>query len=833
MPASGRTVWYTWGSKLSKTQGDEFIKEITPLLKLFHAELDCHDVPGTDLVVWSDNEPFPYAIQCQGFDDLILGNKQAEAVRKSVEQFISTGYRCKNYYVIHNSQSGAGGQKFQEFDDSVKSCLKSLYERGISEELPELMDRKDFIKEASKKLEGLLRSRLNTYSKKLKDEIQERFKFSSYYIPGVPLSEIEVGFRNFDFPVMGKVKSFLGNYSITESILSDSKKIRWTLLHGEPGSGKTTTALQASALKGKTVLFVPCELFSFHDLQSGTNVLLEQIVRSLNILGDEFSDRDKEIILGFSGATLSNILENSDAHALIFDGLDENRFYSDPKAGGLKLLSDRLENFDCPIILTTRTSHFKASYEELSQALSGSAQATHHRKFARLLELTKWQMEQVVELIGIILSENNEFLDSEKSRISEFKNILLSGEYESLYGQLPFNPLFLQFILEDIVDIGIQKSNRISLIFNWIRRKIRRDLVITTRSFPVEKEYENFDYQVAIDAMLWLMEYVSERMVVETNEGYDLKDYYDLKEYDYYKLKYELKEYVEFSEIQEEAKNIFKVNSVALIDILLNSVLTSQANLSGSEYRSSKDRLTFIFKIFQEYFLACILVRKKRKPFGFPDSVKSFYQEIQETTLSAPDSDFTKYIKDFSPSSIRFSDIIEKQELPSDELLDFPEGQFILSKLLETIQKLSLQPSTMNNIKEVVMGDKGDNYYVGQAGAVGKDARSDNNTFIQNIDQNFDEITALINSLRDIARRSFPIDRRDEVLVHLDDLQEDIAKPEKKKPERIKIRLLALAAAVGTIASGVAGMADFSNNVFELSEKLGVKIEFPSIGSSQ
>ena len=800
MPASGRTVWYTWGCKLSKTQGDEFIKEITPLLKLFHAELDCHDVPGTDLVVWSDNEPFPYAIQCQGFDDLTLGNKQAEAVRKSVDQFISTGYKCKKYYVIHNSQAGAGGQKFLEFDDSVKSCLKSLYERGISKELPELMDRKAFIKKASKKLESLLRDRLKKYSNNLKNKIQNNFKFSSYYIPGVPLSEIEVGFRNFDFPVMGKFKSFSGNHSVTESILSDSKKIRWTLLHGEPGSGKTTTALQASALKGKTVLFVPCELFSFDDLQSGTNVLLEQIVRSLDILGNEFSDRDKEIILGFSGATLSNILENSDAHALIFDGLDENRFYSDPKAGGLKLLSDRLENFDCPIILTTRTSHFKASYEELSQALSGSAQATHHRKFARLLELTKWQMEQVVELIDRILSENNEFLDSEKSKISEIKNILLSGEYESLYGQLPFNPLFLPFILEDIVDIGIQKSNRISLIFSWIRRKIRRDLVITSRSFPVEKEDDNFDYQLAIDAMLWLMEYVSERMVVETNEGYDLK------------------EYVEFSEIQEEAKNIFRVNSVALIDILLNSVLTSQANLSGSEYRSSKDRLTFIFKIFQEYFLACILVRKKRKPFGFSDSVKSFYQEIQETILSAPDSDFTKYLKDSRPSFI-FSDIIEKQELPSDELLDSPERQFITS--------------IINNIQEVVMGDKGDNYYVGQAGAVGKHARSDNNTFIQNIDQNFDEITALINSLRDIARRSFPIDRRDEVLVHLDDLQEDIANPEKKKPERIKIRLLALAAAVGTIASGVAGMADFSNNFFELSEKLGVKIELRSIGSSQ
>lgn len=812
MPASGRTVWYDWGAKLSKTQGGEFTRKITPLLKLFHPDLNCYDVPGTDLVVWSEDEPFPYAIQCQGFDDLILGYKQAKAVQESVNKFISTGCTCEKYYVIHNSQSGAGGKPFKEFNDSVSSCLKSLCEIGIAKET-KLLDRQRFIKEVSQSLESLLRSRLKTYSENLKSTIERRFKFSSYYIPSVPLSEIEVSFRNFDFPVLGEPKRFLGKQTVRESIFSDSKTIKWTLLHGEPGTGKTTTALQASALKGKTVLFVPCELFEFHDLRSGTNLLLQQIVRYLNLLGDTFSDEDRETILGFSGATLSNFLENSDDHALIFDGLDENRFYSDPKAGGLKLLSEKLEKFKCSIILTTRTSHFKASYEELSQALSGSAQAAHYRKSARLLELTIWQTSQAVELVNEVLHEENHLSARDKSRILEFKNILISGEYESLYGQLPFNPLFLQFILEDIVDIGIQRSNRIFLIFSWIRRKIRHDLLIKTRSFPVDKESENFDREIAVDAMLWLMEYISGKMVVETDEGY------------------ELKEYVEFSEIEEEPRKIFRVNSVALIDILLNSVLTSQANLSGFKYRSSKDRITFIFKIFQEYFLACLLVRRKQKSFGYPDSVRSFYTEIEETISSSPEDDFAKYLKDSSPSFIWLSCINEEKELQSDYSLGVPDRQ-VISKLLETIQKISEQQETVKiEFKELIMSGNGDTYNVGQAGAVGKYARSDKNTFIQNIDQNLDKITALINSLHGMAQ-GFSTDRRDEILVQLDGLQKDIANPDKKTPENIKTRLLALAA-VGTIASGVAGVADFSNNVLDLSEKLGVQIELPGIQSNQ
>jgi hypothetical protein len=60
--------------------------------------------------------------------------------------------------------------------------------------------------------------------------------------------------------------------------------------------------------------------------------------------------------------------------------------------------------------------------------------------------------------------------------------------------------------------------------------------------------------------------------------------------------------------------------------------------------------------------------------------------------------------------------------------------------------------------------------------------------------------------------QEFPEAQREEAIIHLDDLQEDITIPEKQKPQRIKTRIVALL----TIAGLVAGATDFANNVLEL-----------------
>ncbi|GET44612.1 hypothetical protein [Microseira wollei] len=82
--------------------------------------------------------------------------------------------------------------------------------------------------------------------------------------------------------------------------------------------------------------------------------------------------------------------------------------------------------------------------------------------------------------------------------------------------------------------------------------------------------------------------------------------------------------------------------------------------------------------------------------------------------------------------------------------------------------------------------------------------------FSQNIGQNIDQIAKLINSLREMTQE-FPETQREEALVHLDDLQDDISQPDKRTPPRIKTRIIGLWAVACTVAGLVAGAADFSN----------------------
>ncbi|MBD2130093.1 hypothetical protein NDI39_29430 [Microcoleus sp. ZQ-A2] len=98
------------------------------------------------------------------------------------------------------------------------------------------------------------------------------------------------------------------------------------------------------------------------------------------------------------------------------------------------------------------------------------------------------------------------------------------------------------------------------------------------------------------------------------------------------------------------------------------------------------------------------------------------------------------------------------------------------------------------------------------------------NDFSQNISQNIDEITNLIQSLRNTAQE-FPTEEREQTLVHLEDLEEDIHQPEKRKPNRVKTRLAALLAIAIGVGGTVATATDFTNNILELSEKLGVPME--------
>ena len=103
-----------------------------------------------------------------------------------------------------------------------------------------------------------------------------------------------------------------------------------------------------------------------------------------------------------------------------------------------------------------------------------------------------------------------------------------------------------------------------------------------------------------------------------------------------------------------------------------------------------------------------------------------------------------------------------------------------------------------------------------------------NNTFNQTNNANTAELLKLISSMRETAAQ-FPEDEREEVLMEIGNVEEQLNKPEEKRNRKLIAKKLgAILAIAGTIGSPIANMTDFTNNVTDLAQKAGVEIAIPS-----
>ena len=110
------------------------------------------------------------------------------------------------------------------------------------------------------------------------------------------------------------------------------------------------------------------------------------------------------------------------------------------------------------------------------------------------------------------------------------------------------------------------------------------------------------------------------------------------------------------------------------------------------------------------------------------------------------------------------------------------------------------------------------------ANEVKDNAQQSATNFTQTSGANIADILHLINNLRQTAQQ-FPSDIREELIIDVEDIETEIQKPEKERNfPKIKKRLLALLAATTLIATPIAGMTDFANNVMEIGNKLGIEL---------
>ncbi|OCQ97014.1 GTP-binding protein [Nostoc sp. MBR 210] len=100
--------------------------------------------------------------------------------------------------------------------------------------------------------------------------------------------------------------------------------------------------------------------------------------------------------------------------------------------------------------------------------------------------------------------------------------------------------------------------------------------------------------------------------------------------------------------------------------------------------------------------------------------------------------------------------------------------------------------------------------------------------FTQTSGANITEILQLISNLRQTAAQ-FPPDIRDDITIDIDDVEAEIQKPEPERSlPKLRKRLIALLTAASLIAAPIAGITDFTNNVLEIGDKLGVELQLPA-----
>jgi hypothetical protein len=127
------------------------------------------------------------------------------------------------------------------------------------------------------------------------------------------------------------------------------------------------------------------------------------------------------------------------------------------------------------------------------------------------------------------------------------------------------------------------------------------------------------------------------------------------------------------------------------------------------------------------------------------------------------------------------------------------------------------------------------NHFSGpMSGVIGSEkAKVSGNTFNQNNNANTAELLQLISSMRETAAQ-FPEDDREEVLMEIGNVEEQLNKPEEKRNRKlIGKKLVAILAIAASIATPITNMADFTNNVTDLAQKAGVELPMRSAQSDR
>jgi hypothetical protein len=448
--------------------------------------LDCF---GVDLCVPDVGTHFHVVVQTKGFkvDEQLLDSQVENLILPSIEKYRRSPLTCDDYVLLHNREGSD-----RKLAGIIQASLEQLVIEGKAKSA-QLWDRDVFIKKIRNQIDTRIRDKLSARSRNLLHQYEKFFHFGSLFVSHVPLSQTT---WKPSLPIQQEFDESEFTNTNAAKLIASPRKVRYALLIGSFGIGKTTTALRAVDEKALSVVYVPAHTIRREHGSQGTNYLLRNINDELDLLDDLPADTS-EVLRDVMGAALGRILRQAnDQFVLVIDGLDEHSFYS--SVDGLHWLTNELSELRCPIVLTTRKEHFLSligNYEIAAQTLSRKGGT---ERIVEVFELGAWTPVQAQELLLRAIS-----LVQREDQALSIRRLLnqLTSDISTLSARLLSHPLFLQMSLDLIMDGGewlVEDEDK--LIDIWVRKKIQRDLSVPRLNMGIRIDAEYY-IEGMIDSM--------------------------------------------------------------------------------------------------------------------------------------------------------------------------------------------------------------------------------------------------------------------------------------------------------------------------------------------
>jgi hypothetical protein len=434
--------------------------ELSPEIGWFASSAVVSDAINLPLETAGKHSRFAFqAIVCLGFYE---GERErTNSVCQNLPSLILEHVPARPLLILHNQE-----ERDPDFRTLIRKIPQLLQPAGQRVDI-EVWNRKTLLDQAFSAVGEYLEMSLMDLVEHPYDALDEEPQASS--IEHVPVEILTLDVDAYSLRDEQRVD--LGHRNPAEELLK-KRPSGYSILLGEFGSGKTTTAVRALESQPGKIIFVPASSLS-NDIVSTKDMLYH------SVQGDKIVDglplEDKDILKSLVRSATEKILDAPGcSFTLLYDALDESPLLR--RDSGLQQFFQMLSRVKSPVIMTARTEFWEQRRPDFQRHFGLMAQPgknTHKRRHHHMVRLLPWDDHEIIALTEqfLVLSIS----ERERGHLSELLLLLRSGDYTKIYGDIPRRPLFLRCLIESVRREGVRAKHPSELLDEWAWIKIRRD----------------------------------------------------------------------------------------------------------------------------------------------------------------------------------------------------------------------------------------------------------------------------------------------------------------------------------------------------------------------